>query len=720
MGTIYISTRQSEEHRIVIVKNGVLIGFEQDIVGWENKKGDVYKAVVTHIEEGLDAAFVNFGESKNGFLPLKYVADDLPGASGGKNKLAEGDSILVQIKKDHVGDKGAGLTTNISLAGSYLVLMPNTPKERAMMTKNVGVRERQKTAAALAELNVPDGMGIIVRTAGVNRPARDLRWDLESYLLKLWGAIEEAARNHRGPVLIYRENNLMMKAVRDYYKPGEDEIFCDDSDGYHELKNFMSLISPEHADCVHYHEGEGAMVPDDVERQIDSIYLREIKTPSGARVVFDVTEAMVAVDVNSSQVRGHADIEETALRVNMEAADAVARHLRLRDLGGLVVVDFIDMISEQKRQKLEEYFSGLLRRDRARVQWAPLSRFGLMELSRQRLSRPVAESQSVVCPVCHGGGRQGRPEAFALRLLRHIRQQLDGEIGALVVQAPADSAIYLLNEKRVELRRLEDKGDCEILIVPSQNMHPPDFNIRKIPKEKQVGASFHARPPEKNHAETVQQRLQKRNKPRAKALVENVMPAERPGVKEGGGGGFAGFWQKLKRGLGFGGKTAKAASSASKPKNARGNNNNRRNNNAQRQAGRRRYSKNRDGGNKPQAQSANARRGGNDKNRGGGKSAVKPETAKPETAKPAAGNDSRIEAKKPSPQNGGRQQPPSPPKPPSPPPPPPPPPPNPSPPPPSPLAAKLSSGPALRQVETKPPAETGGAGAKNATPPPSA
>ncbi len=531
MNTIYISTRQPEEQRIIVVRGGMLTGFEQDIAGWENKKGDIYKAVVTHIEEGLDAAFVNLGESKNGFLPLRYVAPDLPGASGGKHKVAEGDSILVQIKKDHVDKKGAGLTTNISLAGCYLVLMPNTPKDRPILAKNISGRDRQKIAAALAGLKVPEGMGVIVRTAGLNRPEEDLRWDLESYLLKLWGAVEGAALENRGPVLIYRENNLMMRAVRDYYRPGEDQIFCDDADSYHELKNFMELISPENAGCLHYHDGEGAMIPDDVERQIDLIYRREIKTPSGARVVFDNTEAMVAVDVNSAQMRGHSDIEETALRANLEAADAVARHLRLRDIGGLVVVDFIDMTEEEKRKKLEEYFSGLLRRDRARIQWTALSRLGLMELSRQRLSRSVEDSQSVLCQTCHGTGRQGRPEAFGLRLLRHIRQHLDNGVSALVVQAPADTAVYLLNEKRVELRRLEDEGNCEILIAPSQNLYPPDFSIRKIRSAGRVGGSYAARPPDKSHAEDIQKRLQKRDVVPAQPLIKTVMPEERPQVE---------------------------------------------------------------------------------------------------------------------------------------------------------------------------------------------
>ena len=546
MSTIYINTRQSEEHRIVVVKNGGLTGFEQDIVGWENRKGDIYKAVVTRIEEGLDAAFVNFGESKNGFLPLKYIAPDLPGASGGAHKLAEGDSILVQIKKDHVGDKGAGLTTNISLAGCYLVLMPNTQKDRAMMSKNIPPRDRKKAADALAGLQVPEGMSVIVRTAGVGRPQEDLRWDLESYLLKLWRAVESAAQNNRGPVLIYRENNLMLRAVRDYYHPGEDEIYCDDAEIYRELKNLMELISPENAGCVHFHEDGGAMVPDAVEQQIDAIYKREIKTVSGARVVFDVAEAMVAVDVNSGQMRGQSDIEETALRANLDAAEVVARHLRLRDMSGLIVVDFIDMTVEENRRKLEEYFIGLLRKDRARVQWTPLSRFGLMELSRQRLSRPVEESQSVVCQICRGTGRQRRPESFALRLLRQVRAMLPDEgVGALVVQAPADTAVYLLNEKRVELRRLEDEYDCEILIAPLADMHPPDFSVRKIKSEGRVGVSYQATGGggDKIRAEEMRRRFEKRSAGAKTALIQTVMPEERVAEAESGDGFFGRLWK---------------------------------------------------------------------------------------------------------------------------------------------------------------------------------
>ena len=569
MSRIYINTRQQEELRVVIAENGRLVGFEQDIPGWENRKGDIYKAVVTRVEEGLDAAFVDFGEGKNGFLPLKNVADNLPGASGGKHKVAEGDSILVQIKKDHVGDKGAGMTTSISLAGCYLVLMPGH-HQKARVSKNVEGRERQQAVDALSRLRVPDNMGVILRTAGVGRTAEDLRWDLESYLLKLWGLIESAAEANRGPILIYRENNLTLRAVRDYFRPGEDEIYCDDADNYRELKEFISLISPEHADSVFHHDSGRPLVPDDIEEQIDAIYERGVKTPSGARVVFDITEAMAAVDVNSAQMQNQTDIEATALRANLEAAEIVARHLRLRDLGGLIVVDFIDMLEAANRRKLEETFVRLLRKDRARVQWTSLSAFGMMEISRQRLSRPVEEWQSVLCHTCHGTGRRHRPESFALRLLRRMRSLLNGgDVGTLVAQAPADTAVYLLNEKRVELRRLEDEYECEIVVVPVADMYPPDFNIRKIKKESLTAVSYESAPAgDKNQAEMLRRRLQKKA-PRRPPLINTMMPEEREqaGAAAGFASKVAGFFKSLFGGGDDGGEDDKRAE---QPRSRRG------------------------------------------------------------------------------------------------------------------------------------------------------
>ncbi|MGU9951716.1 MAG: Rne/Rng family ribonuclease [Gammaproteobacteria bacterium WSBS_2016_MAG_OTU1] len=545
MNRIYINTRQLEERRIIIVENDSVVGFEQDVTGWENKKGDIYKAIVTRIEDGLDAAFVDFGESKNGFLPLKNIYPDSPGVNG-KNKIAEGDSILVQIKKDHVTDKGAGMTTNISLAGCYLVLVPGQSK-KLLMSKNLSGRERHQIMETMEELNVPEGMGVIVRTAGIGRPVEDLRWDLESYLLRLWAAIESAAKANQGPILIYRENNLLLRAVRDYFTPGEHEIYCDDPESYQEVKSFVSLISPEHAGSVFYHDGDGVMVPDLIEQQIDYIYERSVKTASGGRVVFDITEAMVTIDVNSAQMRGYRDIEETALRANMEAAEIIASHLRLRDLGGLIVVDFIDMGVDKNRRKLEEYFIKLLRKDRARVQWTPISRFGLIEISRQRLSRPIEESQSTVCHACHGTGRHRRPESFALRLLRHIQTQLrDQDVGALVAQVPTDTAVYLLNEKRVELRRLEDEHDCEILISPTADMHPPDFTIRKInKKDSNINLSYEATSTDNNKkAGEMVQRYEKKQRSQPTAVIKTIMPEERD--ESGKAGRIGGFGQWLR------------------------------------------------------------------------------------------------------------------------------------------------------------------------------
>ncbi|MDM5148081.1 Rne/Rng family ribonuclease [Candidatus Persebacteraceae bacterium Df01] len=537
MKQIYINTRQAEENRIIITEKGKLTGFEQDIAGSENKKGDIYKGVVTRVEESLDAVFVDFGEEKEGFLPFKHIAPNLLGASGGKNKVVEGDSILVQIKKDHVSGKGSGLTTYITLAGSYLVLRPNR-EARMLVSKQVDQQERKKALEAFKSLDLPEGMSVILRSAGQERGVEELRWDLESYLLKLWGAIEQAAAANDKPILIYRENNLLLRTVRDYFSPDKDEIHCDSPDDYNELKRFLSLLSVGGADNLYCHDGNGTMVPEEVEKQIDEIHERKVRTSSGAVVVFDSTEALVAIDVNSAQMRTSSDIEETALRSNMEAAETIALHLRLRDLAGLIVVDFIDMVNEKNRTKLGNYLAELLRKDRARVQWTSLSRFGLMEISRQRLSRPVEATQNLPCKACQGTGRQWRPEAFALRLLRQIRATTQkNEVSAAVVRAPEDTAIYLLNEKRVDLRRLEDESNCEIIIAPSEQMYAPDFNIRSIRDNRRLTDSYKSDTATgTDYADAAHERLLARGGSKlTKPLINTVMPETRaPSAKDDG------------------------------------------------------------------------------------------------------------------------------------------------------------------------------------------
>ena len=544
MSAIYINTRQSEEQRIIIAQDGKLTGFEQDIAGWENKKGDIYKGTVTRIEEGLNAAFIDlgFGEDKNGFLPINNIVPNLPGASGGKNKIAEGDSILVQIKKDHANGKGAGLTTKISLAGNYLVLMPNNPKEKTMVSKNTSGKERQQMDALLKQLNIPDGMSAIVRTAGVGRSLEDLSWDLEFYLLKLWNAIENAAQNNQQPILIYRENNLMLRAVRDYYQSGKDQIYCDNKENYEEMKRFISIITPENIDCVHHHDGDD-MVPDNIERQADAIYKREIKTESGARLVFDSTEAMVTIDVNSGQIQGHADIEETALKTNIEAAELIAQQLQLRNLSGLIIIDFIDMTIDGNRAKLEEHFFRLLRKDRARVQWTSISKFGLVELSRQRLSRSIEESQSIICKTCHGTGRQRRVEALALRSLRQLRLQINNSQDcALLVHVPTEAAMYLLNEKREELRLYEQKYQCEIFVLPTDNIQPPYFRLQKIPKSKVASVKDISAQAKNNQEASLVNQYKNASPKQAKAVVSTILPDERQQE-----GAITKLWKGFKR-----------------------------------------------------------------------------------------------------------------------------------------------------------------------------
>ena len=547
MSHIYINTKQAEESRIVVVEDGVLTGFEQEIAGRENRKGDIYKAVVVRIENGLDAAFVDFGDDKNGFLPLKDVAPNLPGATGPDGTLNEGDSILVQIKKDYSGGKGAGLTTFISLAGCYLVLNP-VRGGRTHVSRRSNPNTREQVRRLVAELPVPQNMSVIVRTAGLKQDAAALAWDLESYLLKLWGMIDEAGRSEKGPALIYRENNILMRAARDYFNPHTDTITCDDSESFEELRNFIALVHPDKTDRLNFHEAEGPMISDALEAKIDEIFEREVQTPSGARLVFDSTEAMVTVDVNSARMKGADNIEETALHANLEAAEAVSRHLRLRDLAGLIVVDFIDMDDEKNRKQVENKLRECFKKDRAQLRHTGISQLGLVEISRQRLARSVEEGHSLSCARCGGTGRVRRTESLASSLLRRARvTAVQAQVNALLLQAPPEVAVYLLNEKRVALRRLEDSSECEILVLPDERLHPHEWRLRVL-REGSAGNSDDLLRNNKRSEmpESVDDRLRP-NKSAPQPVLKRVMP-EKPAPKldeaqpspANGGGGDSG------------------------------------------------------------------------------------------------------------------------------------------------------------------------------------
>ena len=576
MKRILISTKHPEESRVVITENGRLADFDHEVAGRENRKGDIYKGVVSRMEHSLEAAFVNFGDDKNGFLPFKDIprsvfstpangadsAEPDPAnanaAAGAAPMLKEGDSVLVQVGRDHISEKGAALNMNISLAGCYLVLMPLQPGGR-QVTKQSDRRTRDEMMGRLRELDPPRGMSVILRTAGLGRSAEELRWDLD-YLLKLWQALEDAGKNERGPILIYRENNLLLRTVRDHHRPDVAEVVCDNPADCEELRAFMSLVFPDQAERVKLDEGE--IIGDALEGQIEEIFAREVEAPSGARVVFDTTEALVAIDVNSAKLRRGDNIEETALRANLAAAEVIARQLRLRDLGGLVVVDFIDMDNEKNRAQVEQHFRALLRKDRARVRTTEISRFGMMELSRQRLSQSVVDAHDRPCPRCNGSGVVRRDESFALTLLRRIRAQAGrGDGTVILTQAPEAAAVHLLNEKRADLRRLEEEFGREIIVLPDAEMHPPDCRIRLVRDAREAAL------PERNASgkmNEAREKLRAKRRERPRATLDTVMPdardsaptaptapadsvAKDSGKGAGAGGSGLGVLGKLKR-----------------------------------------------------------------------------------------------------------------------------------------------------------------------------
>ena len=574
MKRILISTKHPEESRVVITENGRLADFDHEVAGRENRKGDIYKGVVSRMEHSLEAAFVNFGDDKNGFLPFKDIprsvfstpangADSAepdpasPAGAGAAPMLKEGDSVLVQVGRDHISEKGAALNMNISLAGCYLVLMPLQPGGR-QVTKQSDRRTRDEMMGRLRELDPPRGMSVILRTAGLGRSAEELRWDLD-YLLKLWQALEDAGKNERGPILIYRENNLLLRTVRDHHRPDVAEVVCDNPADCEELRAFMSLVFPDQAERVKLDEGE--IIGDALEGQIEEIFAREVEAPSGARVVFDTTEALVAIDVNSAKLRRGDNIEETALRANLAAAEVIARQLRLRDLGGLVVVDFIDMDNEKNRAQVEQHFRALLRKDRARVRTTEISRFGMMELSRQRLSQSVVDAHDRPCPRCNGSGVVRRDESFALTLLRRIRAQAGrGDGTVILTQAPEAAAVHLLNEKRADLRRLEEEFGREIIVLPDAEMHPPDCRIRLVRDAREAAL------PERNASgkmNEAREKLRAKRRERPRATLDTVMPDARDSAPttpatpadsaaakdsgKGAGGSGLGVLGKLKR-----------------------------------------------------------------------------------------------------------------------------------------------------------------------------
>jgi ribonuclease E len=495
MKRMLFNATQAEELRVAIVDGQKLIDLDIESAAKEQRKSNIYKGVITRVEPSLEAAFVDYGTERHGFLPFKEVARQYfkPGIDVGRARIqdaiSEGDELIVQVEKDERGNKGAALTTFISLAGRYLVLMPNNPRGGGV-SRRVEGEDRDELREVMDKLETPPGMSLIGRTAGIGRSYEELQWDL-SYLLKLWGKVVEAtqpAKDSDGkllnpaPFLIYQEGSLVIRAVRDYFQPDIGEILIDTDPIHEQTLAFMSNVMPDNVGRVkRYHDDVPLFSRFQIEHQIETAYSRQVDLPSGGAVVIDHTEALVSIDVNSARAtRGH-DIEQTAFHTNVEAADEIARQLRLRDLGGLIVIDFIDMENQRNQREVENRLREALRFDRARVQMGKISRFGLMELSRQRLRPSLGEGSNITCPRCNGTGHIRGTESTALHILRIIQEEAMKENSAAVhAQVPVDVATFLLNEKRADIHSIEARLKVNVVLIPNTNLETPNYKVDRL------------------------------------------------------------------------------------------------------------------------------------------------------------------------------------------------------------------------------------------------
>ncbi|MCL1124184.1 ribonuclease E [Shewanella surugensis] len=496
MKRMLINATQSEELRVALVDGQQLYDLDIESPGHEQKKANIYKGTITRVEPSLEAAFVDYGADRHGFLPLKEIAREyfpkgysFQGRPNIKEVVREGQEVIIQIDKEERGNKGAALTTFISLAGSYLVLMPNNPRAGGISRRIEG-DERTELKAALAELDVPQGMGLIVRTAGVGKEASELKWDLK-VLLDFWGAIKEEADNAKAPVLIHQESNVIVRAIRDYLRRDVGEILIDHPRIFEQAKEHVALVRPDFVERIKRYDAEVPLFTHfQIETQIESAFQREVRLPSGGSIVIDPTEALTSIDINSARATKGGDIEETALNTNLEAADEVARQLRLRDLGGLVVIDFIDMTPVRHQREVEKRMQDAVHHDRARVQLGRISRFGLMEMSRQRLRPSLEESAAHLCPRCHGQGTIRGTESLALSILRLMEEEAIKEnTSQIEAVVPVDVAAFLLNEKRKAIRITEERHNVEVYVIPDPNMTTPDYRVSRHRKDDQISES---------------------------------------------------------------------------------------------------------------------------------------------------------------------------------------------------------------------------------------
>jgi ribonuclease E len=497
MKRMLINATQREELRVAIVDGQTLYDLDIEIPSREQKKANIYKGRITRVEPSLEACFVDYGAERHGFLPLKEIAREYftpgldPYKSNIRDLLREGQEVVVQVEKEERGNKGAALTTFISLAGRYMVLMPNNPKAGGVSRRIEG-EDRQALKEALEHLTVPDDMGLIVRTAGMGRDAEELQWDLD-YLLATWKAISQAASAQKAPFLIYQESKLFIRALRDYLRNDIGEILIDEESLYQDARDFMQQVMPNALRKLKLYKDDTPLFSRyQIETQIESAFDRSVRLPSGGSIVIDQTEALTAIDINSSKSTKGGDIEETAFNTNLEAATEIARQLRIRDAGGLIVIDFIDMDSPKHQREVEERLKEAAKLDRARIQIGRISRFGLMEMSRQRLRPSLGEATQIVCPRCEGHGHIRSVESLSLSTLRLIEEHaMKDNTGQVLVQAPTSVANFMLNEKRASVVEIELRNKVHVVIVADDKLETPHIEIQRI-READMGE--HSKP----------------------------------------------------------------------------------------------------------------------------------------------------------------------------------------------------------------------------------
>lgn len=539
MKRMLINATQQEEMRVALVDGQKLYDLDIESPGHEQKKANIYKGTITRVEPSLEAAFVDYGAERHGFLPLKEIARNyfpsdykFSGRPNIKEVIKEGQEVIIQIDKEERGQKGAALTTFISVAGSYLVLMPNNPRAGGISRRIEG-DERTQLKAALAKLDLPKGMGLIVRTAGVGKSYEELEYDLKALLLH-WEAIQQASESRPAPFLIHQESNVVFRAIRDYLKRDIGEIIIDNQNVFNEAKGHIELFRPDFVERVRLYSGDVPLFTHyQIESQIESAFQREVRLPSGGSIVIDPTEALVSIDINSSKATKGGDIEETALNTNLEAAEEIARQLRLRDLGGLLVIDFIDMTPPKHQREVENRLKESVKQDRARVQIGKISRFGLLEMSRQRLRPSLGDASQHTCPRCNGQGTIRSNESLALSILRLIEEEAIKENTAQIqAQVPVAVSSYLLNEKRDAIRHIENNNKVSVIVIPNMHMETPHYEVLRIRIDEEVSeTSFNLvkKPEEKELVQEIVAPVKKETEePVLKGFAAPAAPAPAP------------------------------------------------------------------------------------------------------------------------------------------------------------------------------------------------